>query len=78
MTIQKAESERKEGMMIDAAQSSLDGYKLGATTARKEMVEKVTKLLKPYIEYCEEQNGRSYCKNCGLDLDDFLAALTEI
>ena len=25
-----------------------------------------------YIKVCEEQNGSSYCKNCGLSLDEII------
>ena len=25
---------------------------------------------KHYLEYCREQNGLPYCKNCGLDLEE--------
>ena len=37
--------------------------------------EEVMKIIKPKLDYCQKQNGKSYCKNCGLDKEEFTKLL---
>lgn len=39
---------------------------------------KAQKKLKDCIEYCKEQNGLDYCKNCGLSIPMINDALAEV
>lgn len=45
---------------------------------RKRVLEIVYKILdEDYLKYCMVQNGRTDCKNCGLDLQEFKASITK-
>lgn len=37
----------------------------------KSEVKRVVDILQSRLRYCQEQNGRSSCKNCGLSQEDF-------
>jgi hypothetical protein len=41
-------------------------------------VEEISKIIKLRLKYCEEQNGRDYCKNCGLCEEDLLTLSPKI
>lgn len=38
----------------------------------KTLKEVLDYLQKNHLDYCQEQNGLNYCKNCGLDLEDII------
>jgi len=35
-----------------------------------EILEKIEKIIKARLRYCQEKNGLPYCKNCGLNKKD--------
>jgi hypothetical protein len=43
------------------------------SSQREALREEVEGILKARLKYCEEQNGREYCKNCGLCPEDLQA-----
>jgi hypothetical protein len=40
--------------------------------ARQEERERITKKIKKRLDYCQQQNGLPYCKNCGLSKEDLI------
>jgi len=49
------------------------------SSQREELLEKILEKLRGRLEYCQEQNGLPYCKNCGLcekDLSEVKKILT--
>mgnify|MGYP007112091628 CR=1 FL=1 len=36
----------------------------------KARIKKLENIIKARLNYCQQQNGLPYCKNCGLDEDD--------
>lgn len=44
----------------------------------EEIVRKHNEIIKVRLEYCQEQNGRDACKNCGLNEEDDLIDLSTL
>jgi hypothetical protein len=48
-----------------------ENYRRGFLAGYSEAVRDCKKKLEPLLKYCQEQNGMSECKNCGLSSELF-------
>ena len=61
--------EKIELIMPFATRSEKDSVKTLLSQTRQQ-TERLEKVIKSRLKYCQEQNGLPYCKNCGLEEAD--------
>jgi hypothetical protein len=78
------QKEQQENEFKKILNSGRQMYQIGIKEGKeqqKEVYEKIIKkhnaIIKERLEYCEEQNGRDSCKNCGLNEEDDIISLIQ-
>ena len=65
--LEKVINTKQNKQILEAYHDKEENRKIGANMER----ERIMEIIKPCLDYCKEQNGRSDCKNCGLSMELF-------